>query len=46
MKMLYISITFMGGELTNIKYRDARKNFKLVSGAEKVFYNIDATVGF
>tara|TARA_B100000768_G_scaffold92770_1_gene86749 strand:+ start:463 stop:2169 length:1707 start_codon:yes stop_codon:yes gene_type:complete len=37
---------FMGGELTNIKYRDARKNFKLVSGAEKVFYNIDATVGF
>jgi twinkle protein len=36
----------MGGELTNIKYRDARKNFKLVSGAEKVFYNIDATVGF
>ena len=37
---------FMGGELTNIKYRDGRKNFKLYKGAEKVFYNIDATVGF
>ena len=37
---------FMGGELTNIKYRDGRKNFKLVSGAEKVFYNIDSIVGF
>jgi twinkle protein len=37
---------FAGGELTNIKYRDGRKNFKLVKGAEKVFYNIDSTVGF
>jgi len=37
---------FMGGELTNIKYRDGRKNFKLYKGAEKVFYNIDSTVGF
>ena len=28
----------------NIKYRDGRKNFKLVKGAEKVFYNIDNTI--
>ena len=35
----------VGGQLTNIKYRDARKNFKLYKGAEKVFYNIDNTVG-
>ena len=37
---------FMGGELTNVKYRDGRKNFKLYKGAEKVFYNIDSTVGY
>ena len=37
---------FMGGELINIKYRDGRKNFKLFKGAEKVFYNIDSTVGY
>ena len=37
---------FMGGELTNVKYRDGRKNFKLFKGAEKVFYNIDNIVGF
>jgi len=36
---------YVGGKLTNIKYRDARKNFKLYKGAEKVFYNIDSTVG-
>ena len=36
---------YVGGELTNIKYRDARKNFKLYKGAEKVFYNIDNIVG-
>jgi len=36
---------WVGGLLTNIKYRDARKNFKLYKGAEKVFYNIDNTVG-
>ena len=35
----------VGGNLTNIKYRDARKNFKLYKGAEKVFYNIDSIVG-
>lgn len=32
---------FINNELINIKYRDGRKNFKLVKGAEKVFYNID-----
>ncbi|RLI52043.1 bifunctional DNA primase/helicase [Candidatus Bathyarchaeota archaeon] len=37
---------FIGGELVNIKYRDGRKNFKLYKGAEKVFYNIDSTVGY
>jgi len=37
---------FMGGELTNVKYRDGRKNFKLFKGAEKVFYNIDSIVGW
>ena len=37
---------FMGGELTNVKYRDGRKNFKLFKGAEKVFYNIDSIVGY
>jgi len=36
---------FINNELINIKYRDGRKNFKLVKGAEKVFYNIDSTVG-
>ena len=35
---------FINNELINIKYRDGRKNFKLVKGAEKVFYNIDSTV--
>ena len=35
---------FMGDQLINIKYRDGRKNFKLVKGAEKVFYNIDSTI--
>ena len=37
---------FMGGELTNVKYRDGRKNFKLFKGAEKVFYNIDSIIGY
>ena len=36
---------YVGGQLTNVKYRDGRKNFKLYKGAEKVFYNIDNTVG-
>jgi twinkle protein len=33
---------FHEGELINAKYRGAKKSFKLVSGAEKIFYNIDA----
>ena len=33
---------FIGDELINIKYRDGRKNFKLVKGAEKVFYNLNS----
>jgi twinkle protein len=37
---------FMGEQLINIKYRDARKNFKLYKGAEKVFYNINNIVGY
>ena len=36
---------YVGGQLTNVKYRDARKNFKLYKGAEKVFYNIDSIIG-
>jgi len=36
---------YVGGILTNVKYRDGRKNFKLYKGAEKVFYNIDNIVG-
>jgi len=36
---------FINNELINIKYRDGKKNFKLVKGAEKVFYNIDSTIG-
>ena len=36
---------YVGGDLINVKYRDARKNFKLYKGAEKVFYNIDNIVG-
>ena len=28
-------------ELINVKYRDAQKNFKLVSGAELIFYGLD-----
>ena len=36
----------MGDELINIKYRDGRKNFKLYKGAEKVFYNINSTIGY
>jgi len=34
-----------GGELVNIKFRDAYKNFKMSSGSELIFYNIDALDG-
>lgn len=33
---------FRGGELVNIKYRGEGKSFKLFSGAELIFYNIDS----
>lgn len=36
---------FRGGELVNIKYRSGSKDFKLHSGAELVFYNIDSVIG-
>lgn len=31
---------FRDGELVNIKFRDARKNFRMVTGAELIFYNL------
>jgi twinkle protein len=37
---------YIGNDLVNIKYRDGRKNFKLYKGAEKVFYNINSTIGY
>lgn len=36
---------FRGGELVNIKYRTGGKDFKLFSGAELIFYNIDSVIG-
>lgn len=33
---------FKNSELINLKYRSARKNFKLASGAELIWYNYDA----
>ena len=33
---------FRNGELINLKFRDARKNFKLVSGAELIWFNYEA----
>jgi len=33
---------FRDGELVNIKFRDGKKNFKMVSKAELIFYNLDA----
>ena len=32
----------LNSELVNVKYRDSEKNFKLVSGAKLIFYNLDA----
>jgi len=32
---------YFKSELINTKFRDARKNFKLVKDAEKIFYNLD-----
>lgn len=31
---------FRDGEIVNIKFRDARKNFKMVKDAELIFYNL------
>lgn len=33
---------FENGKLVNVKYRSAKKHFKMVSGAELIPYNIDA----
>ena len=33
---------FRNGELVNVKYRDSKKNFMMVSGAERIVYNYDA----
>jgi twinkle protein len=33
---------FRDGEMVNIKYRDAHKNFKMVKDAELIFYNLSA----
>jgi twinkle protein len=33
---------FLNDEIVNIKYRDAKKNFKLYKGAEKILYNLDS----
>lgn len=33
---------FLDSKLINTKYRDGRKNFKMVKDAEKIFYNLDS----
>ena len=33
---------YRDGKLINVKYRDGKKNFKMETGAELIFYNIDA----
>lgn len=33
---------FRDGDLVNIKFRDARKNFKMVKDAELIFYNLSS----
>jgi len=33
---------FREGEMVNIKFRDARKNFKMVKDAELIFYNLSS----
>ena len=33
---------YLQNELINIKFRDSKKNFKLVKGAEKILYNLDS----
>jgi len=36
---------FRDNELINIKYRDAKKNFKLFKDGEKILYNLDSIKG-
>lgn len=36
---------FRDGELINTKFRDAKKNFKMVKDAEKILYNLDGIKG-
>lgn len=36
---------YVDEKLVNIKYRDGAKNFKLVAGAELVFYNLNSILG-
>jgi twinkle protein len=36
---------YRSGKLVNVKYRDARKNFKLVKDAELILYNVDSLQG-
>ena len=33
---------YLDSQLVNTKYRDARKNFKMIKDAEKIFYNLDS----
>jgi twinkle protein len=33
---------WLNGELINTKFRDGKKNFKFIKGAEKIFYNLDS----
>ena len=45
---LSMSIAFpyyKNGELINVKYRDAHKNFRLEAGAQRGFYGIDSICG-
>ena len=37
---------FFGGKLVNIKYRGPGKSFKMVAGAELIFYNLDVVSQF
>jgi twinkle protein len=36
---------FRNSELVNIKFRGAKKSFKIISGAELIWYNIDSLIG-
>ena len=33
---------YLDSKLVNTKYRDGRKNFKMIKDAEKIFYNLDS----